>query len=139
MATRLIILTAFLQGSLVSEAMKAGAHGYVLKDVSGPELANSVRAVHRGETLLQPAAASELARRVRDGGPGGPVETLTSRDGEVIGLLAKGLRTKEIARALGLSEATIKFHVTHIFEKLGVSGRTEALGKAIELGIVTPP
>ena len=133
-----IILTAYLDGRLISEAMKAGAQGYLLKDVGGPELVNSVRAVHMGETLLQRTAASELARRVRDSGQLGPVEALTTREHEVLELLSKGLRNKEIALALGLTEATIKFHATHIFEKLGVGGRTEALAKSIKMGIISP-
>lgn len=137
--TRAIILSAYFQGTLIAQAMKAGAQGYLLKDIPGPDLVSAVRAAHRGETLLQPAAASALARRVRDAGDRGLVETLTARERGVLDLLAKGLRNKEIARELEISEATVKFHVAHIFEKLGVNARTEALGKAIELGIISPP
>jgi DNA-binding NarL/FixJ family response regulator len=137
--THAMILTAFLEGGLILEAMRAGAQGYVLKDIGGPELVSAVRAVHRGETFLQPAVAGELGRRVHHSGDQGLAETLTSQERRVLSLVARGLRNKEIAREMGLSEATVKFHVTHIFEKLGVSGRTEALGKAVELGIVSFP
>jgi DNA-binding NarL/FixJ family response regulator len=139
MASQVIMLSAYSQGTLIAEAMRAGAQGYLLKETSGPELIDAVRAVHRGEIVLLPTAAGEFARRVRDAGEAGFVERLTPRQREVLGLVARGLRNKEIARELAISEATVKFHMIHIFEKLGVGGRTEAVGKATELGILTPP
>ena len=137
LASRTIILTAHLQGDLIVEAMKAGADGYLLKDARGPELVNAVRAVHKGETFLQPAAASELARRVGAASERDSVMALTPRELEVLGLLAEGLRNKEIAREKALSEATVRFHVAHIFEKLEVGSRTEAVTKALRLGIIS--
>ena len=137
--TRGIVVTAYSDGGLISNAIRAGAEGYVLKDVGKDELVRGVRAVHRGETFLQQAVASELGRQVRDAGSGGLAEALTPQEQKVLGLVAKGWRNKEIARELRLSEATVKFHLRHVFEKLGVGGRTEALGKAIELGIVNVP
>jgi DNA-binding NarL/FixJ family response regulator len=138
--TKVIILTAHLAGDLIVEGMKAGADGYLLKDAPAAELAEAVRAVHRGETFLQHDAASELARQVRAGaGERGTSISLTPRELEVLGLLARGRRNKEIARDLTLSEATVRFHVAHIFQKLDVGSRTEAVTKALQLGIVTPP
>ena len=139
LATSTIILTAHLQGDLIVEGMRAGAHGYLLKDARGPELVAAVRAVHRGETFLQPAAASELARRVGAEGQKDTLTALTPRELEVLGLLARGLRNKEIARELELSEATVRFHVAHIFEKLEVSSRTEAFTRALQLRILYQP
>lgn len=139
LGSRTIILTAHLEGDLIVEGMKAGADGYLLKDARGRELVNAVRAVHKGETFLQPAAAGELARRVGAAGERDSVMTLTPRESEVLGLLAKGLRNKEIARTTSLSEATVRFHVTHIFQKLEVGSRTEAATKALQLGIISQP
>ncbi len=139
LASQVIMLSAYSQGELITEAIRAGAQGYLLKETSGPELIDAVRAVHRGEIVLQPTAAGEFARRVRDAGEAGFVEKLTPRQREVLGLVARGLRNKEIARELTVAEPTVKFHVAHIFEKLGVGGRIEAVGKAIKLGILTPP
>lgn len=134
--TRVIILSPYSQGEVIAQAMRAGAHGYLLKDLSGPELINAIRAVNAGETVMKPAVASELARRMGDGEQ---PEALTLREQDVLRLMARGLRNKEIARELGLSEATIKFHITHLFEKLGASGRTEAISKALQFGIIAPP
>ncbi len=136
LVTRLIILSPYSQGEIVAAAMRAGAHGYLLKDLSGPELVNAIRAVHTGETVLKPGAASDLVRSIDEQET---AKKLTPREKEVLHLLARGLRNKEIAREIGLSEATVKFHVAHLFEKLEVNGRTEALSKALQLGIVTPP
>lgn len=135
---RAIILTAHLDGDLIARAMKAGAQGYLLKDLASNELAQAVRAVQRGETYLQREAAGELARRVRAVGEGEIVERLTGREREVLGKIVRGLRNKEIARTLGITEATVKFHVAHIFEKLGVGSRAEAVGRALKLGITEP-
>jgi len=133
--TRTLILSAHRGGDLVRQAIRAGAQGYLLKDVAASALADAVRTVHTGGMHFHPAAGSELADpdSSRDG-----VERLTARESEVLSSIARGLRNKEIARELGLSEATVKYHVAHLFEKLGVSGRTEALVKAQKLGLIKP-
>lgn len=116
------------------EALRAGADGYVLKDIAPDELAQAVRAVARGEVLVQPQLAGRLLSRF---GRQGHYDTLTARELDVLRLLARGLRNKEIAARLFVSERTVNFHLANIYQKLNVSGRTEALSKAIEQGLVT--
>ena len=116
------------------EALRAGADGYVLKDIAPDELAQAVRAVARGEVLVQPQLAGRLLSRF---GRQGRYDTLTARELDVLRLLARGLRNKEIAARLFVSERTVNFHLANIYQKLNVSGRTEALSKAIEQGLVT--
>ncbi len=136
LATRIIILSPYSQGDVIAEAVRAGAHGYLLKDLSGPELVHAIRAVHAGETVMKAASLSEFARSMdeRDSG-----ERLTPRELDVLRLLSSGLRNKEIARELDLAEATVKFHVAHVFEKLDVGGRTEAVKRGLQLGLINPP
>jgi DNA-binding NarL/FixJ family response regulator len=134
-SSRVVIFTAHADGELITRAMKAGARGYLLKDAASTELAQAVRAVQRGETYLQAVVAGELARRIRESEDGELTERLTAREKDVLRTVVQGLRNKEIARALGITEATVKFHVAHIFEKLGVSSRAEAVVRALTLGI----
>lgn len=135
---RCLVVTTYDDDESIYEGFKAGAKGYVLKDVSATELANAVRAAARGESLLQPIVArklvegfGELARQ------GGIVETLTEREIEVLRALASGARNKEIAFSLGLSESTIKTHLASIFGKLSVTTRTEAVAKGRDLGLIS--
>jgi DNA-binding NarL/FixJ family response regulator len=116
------------------ETLRAGADGYVLKDIVPDELARAIRAVARGEVLVQPQLVSRLLSRVGKQGRG---DTLTARELEVLRLLARGLRNKEIAARLYVSERTVNFHLANIYQKLNVSGRTEALSKALEQGLIT--
>ena len=116
------------------ETLRAGADGYVLKDIAPDELAQAVRAVARGEVLVQSQLAGRLLSRF---GRQGRYDTLTARELDVLRLLARGLRNKEIAARLFVSERTVNFHLANIYQKLNVSGRTEALSKAIEQGLVT--
>ncbi len=116
------------------ETLRAGADGYVLKDIAPDELAQAVRAVAQGEILVQPQLAGRLLSRF---GRQGHYNTLTARELDVLRLLARGMRNKEIAARLFVSERTVNFHLANIYQKLNVSGRTEALSKAIEQGLVT--
>jgi DNA-binding NarL/FixJ family response regulator len=136
LATRALILTGHLERQLVVEAVKAGAEGYLLKDAPPEQLIDAVRTVNRGETYLQPAVATELTRAVGSASSGLAGATLTPRELEVLRVVAEGLRNKEIARSLHISEATVKFHVANVFAKLGVGSRTEATRQALELGIL---
>jgi len=135
---RVLLLAAQYREEFLYETLQAGADGYVLKDIAPDELAEAVRAVARGEMLVQPQLASRLLTRFGRQGRGTfPYETLTAREQDVLQLLARGLRNKEIAARLYVSERTVNFHLANIYQKLNVSGRTEALSKALEQGLVT--
>jgi DNA-binding NarL/FixJ family response regulator/signal transduction histidine kinase len=134
---RCLVVTTFDDDENIYEAIKAGAKGYVLKDASAEDLVDAVRAVARNESLLQPVVAHKLVQRLGAlARQGDMVETLTEREVEVLRALAGGLRNKEIAFQLGLSESTIKTHLASIFGKLGVTTRTEAVSRGRELGLI---
>jgi DNA-binding NarL/FixJ family response regulator/signal transduction histidine kinase len=134
---RCLVVTTFDDDDYIYEAIKAGAKGYVLKDASAVELMEAVHAVARNESLLQPIVAHKLVERFGAlARQGDMVEALTEREIEVLRALAGGLRNKEIAFQLKLSESTIKTHLASIFGKLGVTTRTEAVGRGRELGLI---
>ncbi len=136
---RVLMLSAYGEDEEVFESLKAGASGYVLKDVAPQELIHAIRAVVRGETLLAPGLTGKLVDRFGRMARGeGVAPALTARETEVLHALANGLRNKEIARQLHVSERTVTFHLEHIFQKLQVSSRTEALSRALELGLLKP-
>jgi DNA-binding NarL/FixJ family response regulator len=121
-AARIVVLTSFSDRDRILEALDAGAIGYLLKDAEPEDLVRGVRAAARGDWPIDPRAA----RLLLGGGsrPSGP--RLSDREKEVLGLIATGLANKAIARRLGISERTVKAHLTRIFEQLGVSDRTQA-------------
>jgi DNA-binding NarL/FixJ family response regulator len=132
-----LMLSAYGEDEEVFESLKAGASGFVLKDVAPQELLRAVRAVARGETLLGPGLTGKLVDRFGRLARGEVVvPVLTGREREVLRALANGLRNKEIARQLQVSERTVTFHLEHIYQKLQVSSRTEALSRALELGLL---
>jgi DNA-binding NarL/FixJ family response regulator len=133
--TRVLLLSTQEREDNLYEALRAGADGYVLKDIAPNELVEAVRAVARGEVLVQPQLASRLLTRVSRQ-ENASHETLTARELEVLRLLTRGLRNKEIAARLFVSERTVNFHLANIYQKLNVSGRTEALSRALEAGLV---
>ena len=136
--TRVLLLSAHEREEYLYETLRAGADGYVLKDIAPDELAQAVRTVARGEVLVQSQLAGRLLSRVGKQNRGGYLyEALTAREQEVLQLLARGLRNKEIAARLHVSERTVNFHLANIYQKLNVSGRTEALSRAIEQGLIT--
>jgi DNA-binding NarL/FixJ family response regulator len=136
--TQVLMLSALDREDYLYETLRAGAGGYVLKDIAPDELAQAVRTVARGEVLVQPQLARRLLLQFgRQSRGGHPYETLTAREQEVLRLLARGLRNKEMAARLHVSERTINFHLANIYQKLNVSGRTEALSKALEQGLIT--
>ncbi len=134
--TRVLLISAQEREDYLYETLRAGADGFVLKDIAPDELAESLRLVASGEVLVQPQLASRLLSRVGKQGRGPAYETLTAREQDVLQLLARGLRNKEIAARLVVSERTVNFHLANIYQKLNVSGRTEALSKALEQGLI---
>ena len=140
-AARVIILTTFDDDEYVFEGLRAGARGYLLKDVSGHELAEAVRTVAAGGALIEPSIArkvlSEFARLAPPARPPeeGLPEPLSEREREVLQTLTLGLSNREIAIRLSLAEGTVKNYVTSILQKLGVRDRTQAAVRARELGI----
>jgi DNA-binding NarL/FixJ family response regulator len=140
--TSVLILTAYDDDQYVFALLEAGAAGYLLKDVSGDDLVRAVRAVHAGEPVLHPTIArkvlSRFAARRREPLPL-PLEddTLSQRELEVLRLAASGMSNAAIAQELGLSARTVQVHLTHIFAKLGVASRTEAVITALRRGWFT--
>ena len=138
--TPVIILTTFDDHQLVLQGLQAGAMGYLLKDVSLESLVSAIEAVHKGETIVQPAITETLLRGLRqqdnefDSLPN--PEALTPKETEVLRLVAGGYSNKEISTALNKSEGTIKNHVSNILSKLGVRDRTRAVLRAIENGLI---
>lgn len=129
---QVLVLTTYDTDSEIVRAVEAGATGYLLKDVPREELFRAVRLCAKGEAVLSPPVAARLLGRMR--GPN--EETLSVRELEVLALVAKGFSNKEIARKLKISEATVKTHLLHTFEKLGVDDRTAAVTVALERGIL---
>lgn len=138
-STSILILTAYDDDQYVFALLEAGAAGYLLKDVSADELVRAVRAVHAGEPVLHPAITRKvLARFAEKKGDGAkqPANgaSLSSREIEVLRLAARGMSNAAIAQELALSTRTVQVHLTHIFAKLGVASRTEAVIAALRLG-----
>ncbi|MDT5076836.1 MAG: hypothetical protein QOJ80_1473 [Mycobacterium sp.] len=130
--TRIVVVTTYESDADILRAVEAGAAGYLLKDASRAELAEAVRDAARGKTVLAPSVAGRLVRLVRQ-----PASAaLSSREVEVLGLVAKGNTNADIGRELHISEATVKTHLLRAFNKLGVSDRTAAVTTAMSLGLL---
>jgi DNA-binding NarL/FixJ family response regulator len=129
---RVLVVTSFTDASTVLPAVRAGAAGYVYKDVDPAALAAAIRAVHAGHVLLHPDVAGLLAA----GEPGDGGVPLTAREREVLAEIARGRSNREIARALGVTEKTVKTHVSAVLAKLGVQDRTQAALYAVRAGLV---
>jgi NarL family two-component system response regulator LiaR len=133
---RVIALTSFLDDDKVFPAVRAGAAGYLLKDVEPAELVKAIRTVHAGEGLLHPAVAARLMEEVASSGGREAPDSLTPREREVVALIARGLSNKRIALELGISEKTVKTHVSSILGKLGLTDRTQVALYAVREGWV---
>lgn len=132
--TEIIILTSYDNEAYLFDAIRAGARGFLLKDVTRQDLWAAIRAANRGESLLQPSVAAKLMGRVsRDEEH---PESLTDRELEVLKLMAQGMRNKEIGKELNIAERTVKAHVTNIIQKLGVTTRVEAVTTALRDGLI---
>jgi DNA-binding NarL/FixJ family response regulator len=147
--TRVVILTTYDHDSLVLEALRAGARGYLLKDDPADEMIRAIHLAHRGESLLQPAVAAKLLAALQ--GTSGPItapsppdepnwspapEALTERELQVLTLVAEGASNLQIARRLHLAEGTVKNHISQIMDKLGAGNRTQAVTMARQRGLI---
>ena len=134
---KFIILTTYSDDEYIFSGIEAGARAYLLKDAPREDLFKAIRAVYRGESLIQPVMASklldrfsELSRRTPSG------DELSRRELEILGLMAKGAANKEIGAQLNIAQSTVKTHITNIFQKLVVNDRTEAVTQALKKGII---
>ncbi len=130
-APRVLVLTTYDTDADILAAIEAGATGYLLKDAPPEELANAVRTAAAGQSALAPAIAHRLMDRMR-----APAAALSSREIEVLGLVADGLSNQEISKRLFLSQTTVKSHLVHIYDKLGVESRTSAVATAKDRGLI---
>jgi DNA-binding NarL/FixJ family response regulator len=142
-ATHVLMLTTFDADEYVYEALKAGAGGFLLKSAPPARLVEAVRLVSTGEALLAPQITRRLIEEYVRRPPGGPpppqeVESLTEREREVFGLIARGLSNAEIAKELFVSEATVKTHVNRVLQKLSLRDRVQAVVLAYETGLAQP-
>jgi len=151
-AARVLVLTTYADEDAIIPALRAGARGYLTKDASAEQIETAIRAVHAGQTHLDPAVQERLVAAVisrppspdpadlAGPGPGGrkPPDGLTIREAEVLSLLASGLSNTEIAQRLYLSHATVKTHINRIFAKTGVRDRAQAVRYAYQHGLSAP-
>ena len=136
---KFLVLTTYDTDEYIFDAIEAGARGYLLKDTSREELFQAVRAVHGGESLIEPGVAARVLDRfvqLSRQGSQPQHDILSERETEVLRLMAQGAANKSIASSLSISESTAKTHVANIFQKLEVNQRTEAVTKAMTLGII---
>jgi len=131
-----VAMTSFIEEEKVTAALEAGATGYLLKDASADEVAAAIRAAVAGEMHLDPQVTRLLAQRMRAKPAPDPVEPLTERERDVLGLVAKGMSNKEIAYELGIAEGTARTYVSNILGKLGLTSRTQAALYAVEHKLV---
>ena len=135
---KILILSQYEDREYVRRLLKAGVSGYVLKKSAGSELANAIRAIHRGGLVLDPEVARTAMEEAGPAAPGAsdPYEALTDREKQVLKLVADGRSNKEVAEVLGISVKTAMSHREHVMEKLGVHNRTELVRFAIKKGVI---
>jgi DNA-binding NarL/FixJ family response regulator len=133
-SARAIVLTSFVDEERILPAIRAGAAGYLIKNVDPQELARAVRMAADGETLIDPTVASRLVEVLADAHDAPRPEQLTPREQEVLELIGRGYSNKRIALELGVAEKTVKNHVSHVLSKLGVADRTQAALYAARVG-----
>jgi DNA-binding NarL/FixJ family response regulator len=140
--TPVLVLTTFADDEALLAALRAGARGYLLKDVSRERLVEAIDVLAAGGSVVQPSVTDSLVRHLTGGSPapvadGIPADPLTPRETEVLRLLSGGYSNREIASAMHLAEGTVKNHVSSVLLKLGVRDRTRAVLRALELGLIT--
>lgn len=133
---RIIVLTTFCDKDKVRAAMKAGAHGYLLKDADGLALLRAIETVQKGGMPLHPSVTDELVHDLTQHVNSNGHKSLTDREEEILRLVGKGLSNRDVAEELTITEGTVKVHVSNILGKLGVKSRTEATLRAIEMGLI---
>ena len=139
-AVRVLVLTAYDDDPYIFALLQAGASGYILKTANSAELVKAVRAVHRGESALDPTVTQRVVQHLTTGRPMGAqaaVESLTEREIEVLRLVARGLTNKAVGQALGISDRTVQGHLANIYGKLEAGSRTEAVTEALKQGWIT--
>lgn len=137
--TRAMVITVFADEQHVMRAIRAGAQGYLLKDGSAQYLANAMLELLAGGSPISPAIARHLLQSVQQAAPRaheGPVPQLSARELEILSLIAKGFRVPEVAELLKIADRTVTTHVQHIYRKLEVSSRSEAIYEAVNLGLI---
>jgi DNA-binding NarL/FixJ family response regulator len=134
---KIIVLTTFGDEPRVKAAMEAGADGYLLKDADGDALLQAVHAAQKGAMPIHPHVAHHLVKNLTKRDDMNGTGSLTEREKEILRLVSQGLSNKAIAQDLSLSVGTVKVHVSHILDKLGVSNRTEASMRALQMGLIT--
>ena len=137
-ATRIVVFTSFSDRERIIRALDAGAIGYLLKDAEPEEIHAALQAAARGESPLAPRAAAELLADRQARAPAAVID-LTTREREVLTLVVEGLANKQIARRLGISEKTVKGHLTNLFQRIGVTDRTQAALWAERSGALRDP
>jgi DNA-binding NarL/FixJ family response regulator len=142
---RVVVLTTYADDESIFPALRAGAAGYLTKDASAEEIEAAIRAVHRGQTWLDPTVQARLVSALSDRDSGEPVrpsakhpDNLTPREAEVLSLIGEGLSNREIGERLFLGQATVKTHVNRIFAKIGTQSRAQAVRYAISNGLAKP-
>lgn len=142
---RVVVLTTYADDESIFPALRAGAAGYLTKDASAEEIEAAIRAVHRGQTWLDPTVQARLVSAVSEGVPDEPArpsakppDNLTPRETEVLALIGEGLSNGEIGERLFLGQATVKTHVNRIFAKIGAQSRAQAVRYAISNGLANP-
>ena len=135
--SRVIVLTSFLEDDRLLPALEAGAAGYLLKNSQHAELARAVRAAHAGDAIIDPTVAARLVRALSERPATPAFDELTTRERDVLVLIAQGRSNKRIALELGISEKTVKTHVGHVLAKLDVTDRTQAAVLAVQAGLVS--
>ncbi|MET7573597.1 response regulator transcription factor [Streptomyces sp. NPDC005492] len=143
--TQVVVLTTFADDDSLFPALRAGARGYLTKDAGGDEIVRAVQSVLSGDAGLSPSIQRRLLERLSEPepqpqpGPAEPPDGLTSREAEVLVLIAEGLSNQEIARKLHVSTATVKTHINNLFAKTGLKDRAQAVRYAYGKGLVRPP
>lgn len=140
LGVKILIVTAYDDNPFVTTALQAGANGYVMKDADADQIIAAVRSVHHGQTALDPAVARMLVAPTVYGAPAAPpMEPLSEREQDVLELAARGLTNRGIGAELTISDRTVQGHLANIYAKLQVNSRTEAVTRAIQLGLFQLP